>query len=308
VKAIYERLSPLAAKDLVACEVVRGRDFGCQWHFHPEIELILILRGGTDRWIGDNIDALHPGDLFLIGSNLPHDFRNDRTRGTPFHPVHAIVVQFHPDFLGSTWLECADMDGVRRLGQLAGQGLQVTGRTRERVTRRLRQAPRRQGIHRLILTLEILALLSRSRELRRIASPGFAPEVQISDGEKMGRICSFIQDRLTEPVYLREVARHAGMGEVTFSRYFRKRTGKTFPAYLNEMRVARVCRLLVETEATVMELALACGFESMANFEQQFRAYKHCSPSAYRRKALGNGMGELSEQLSPRYRQSVTPG
>src|SRR4051812_6266081 len=286
MKAIYESLPPLAAKDLVACEVVRGKDFGCEWHFHPEIELILILKGGTDRWIGDNISELRDGDLFLIGSNLPHDFRNERTRGARFRPVHAMVLQFRPDFLGTTWLQRTDMEGIRRLCQIAGHGLEVTGRTREKVAEKLRSAPRVRGMSRLILTLELLNLLAGSRELRRLASPGFAPEVQISDGEKMGAISAYIQDHVAEPLYLEEVARHAGMGPASFSRYFRHRTGKTFPAYLNETRVARVCRLLAETDATVTEIALACGFESMANFEKQFNALKGCAPKTYRQRAL----------------------
>ena len=54
------------------------------------------------------------------------------------------------------------------------------------------------------------------------------------------------------------------------------------------MRVARVCRLLAETDGTVTEIALACGFDSMANFEKQFRALKGCSPKSYRLRALGN--------------------
>jgi AraC-like DNA-binding protein len=287
MKAIYESLPPLAAKDLVACEVVRGKDFGCQWHFHPEIELILIQSGGTERWIGDNISPLRDGDLFLIGSNLPHDFRNERTRGARFRPVHAVVLQFHPEFLGGTWLQRADMEIVHQLCQRAGHGLQVTGRTAEKVAEGVRRAPRIRGLDRLIVTLQLLQILSRSRDLRPLASPGFSPEVQIADGEKMAEITNFIQKHLPEPMYLDDVARHVGMGSASFSRYFRQRTGKTFPAYLNEMRVARVCRLLAETDGTVTEIALACGFDSMANFEKQFHALKGCSPKSYRRRALG---------------------
>jgi AraC-like DNA-binding protein len=286
MKAIIELLPPLAAKDLVACEVVRGPNFGCQWHFHPELELLLTVKGGTHRWIGDNISPLEDGDLVLIGSNLPHDFRNDRGPGILFRPVHAIVLQFRPDFLGPTWLERNDMSRVQRLFQLAGHGIQVTGDTRNRVTQLIKRTPKARGIQRLILTLRILEILSSSRELRRIASSGFAPEVQISDHQRMGTISAFIEERIAEPLYLKEVARHAGMSEVSLSRYLRSRTGKTFPAYLNELRVARVCRLLAETDATVTEIALSCGFDSMANFDHQFSRLHGCSPKAYRQQAL----------------------
>jgi AraC-like DNA-binding protein len=285
-KAIIEHLPALAAKDLVACEVVLGQNYGCQWHFHPEVELLLTLHGGTHRRIGDNISPLAPGDLVMIGANLPHDFQNSRERGLPFRRVHAIVLQFRTDFLGPSWLERNDMIRVQQLFRLAGHGLEITGGTRRKVTQLIKCTSRARGIQRLIITLEILAVLSASRELNPISSPGFAPEVQISDRERMGAISAFIEQRITEPIYLEQVARRAGMSAASLGRYFRTRTGKTFPAYLNELRVARVCRLLVETDATVTEVALACGFDSMANFDQQFRRLHGCSPTAYRQQAL----------------------
>ena len=285
-KAIIEHLPALAAKDLVACEVVRGQNYGCQWHFHPEVELLLTLKGGTHRRIGDNISALSEGDLVLIGSNLPHDFQNSREPGVPFRPVHAIVLQFRPDFLGANWLERNDMSRVKRLFQFAGHGLEITGDTRRKVTQLIKRTPAARGVHRLIITLNILAVLSASRDLKRLGSPGFVPEVQTSDRERMGAISAFIEQRIAEPLYLRQVARHVGMSETSLSRYFRSRTGKTFPAYLNELRVARVCRLLAETDATVTEIALSCGFDSMANFDQQFSRLHGCSPSSYRQNAV----------------------
>lgn len=303
-KAIIEHLPALAAKDLVACEVVRGRDYGCQWHFHPEVELLLTLKGGTHRRIGDNISPLKDGDLVLIGSNLPHDFQNSLERGVSFRPVRAIVLQFRTDFLGPSWLEQNDMSRVQQLFRLAGQGLEITGRTRRKVMPLIKRTPRARGIERLIITLEILSILSASRELKGISSPGFAPEVQISDRQRMGAISAFIEKRIAEPLYLEEVARHAGMSAVSLGRYFRSRTGKTFPAYLNELRVARVCRLLVETDATVTEVALACGFDSMANFDRQFRRLHGCSPSTYRQQALRISGADEASSRGTRHRSN----
>jgi hypothetical protein len=201
MKAIIEHLPALAAKDLIACEVVRGRNYGCQWHFHPEVELLLTVSGGTHRRIGDNISALKKDDLVLIGSNLPHDFCNSRGPGIPFQPVHAIVLQFRPDFLGAGWLERNGMSRVQRLFQLSGQGLELTGKTRKSVAQLMKRTPKARGLQRLILTLQILAILASSRELKRISSPGFLPEVQLSDRERMGMISAFIEERITEPLY-----------------------------------------------------------------------------------------------------------
>jgi AraC-like DNA-binding protein len=284
MKPIYERLAPLAATDVVACERVRAKDFGCQWHFHPELELTLVISGGTHRWVGDNISPIKKNDLVLLGPNLPHDYRNDPAPGARAVSVDAIVVQFHPRFLGSTWLERANMSQVKRLITESAHGLEITGQTSLKVIELMTRIMRQRGLNRLILLLEILSVLSSSRELHRIASPGFTPEVQVSDTQRMGQISDYIQKNLHRQLYLHDVAEHMGMTDVSFSRYFRSRTGKTFPAYLNELRVARICRLLAETDATVSEIALNCGFDSMANFEKQFRRLQDCSPTTYRQR------------------------
>jgi len=284
MKPIHERLTPLAATDVVACERVRGKDFGCQWHFHPELELTLVISGGTHRWVGDKITPLEKNDLVLLGANLPHDYRNDPASGARRNSVDAVVVQFDPQFLGPTWLERAHMHQVKRLFTESAHGLEITGQTRVEVTKMMMQIAKLRGIKRLMLLLDILSTLSSSPELKRIASAGFSPEVQVSDSQRMGQISDFIQKNLERQLYLGDVAQHMGMTEVSFSRYFRSRTGKTFPGYLNELRVARICRLLAETDATVSEIALNCGFDSIANFEKQFRRFQGCSPTAYRQR------------------------
>ena len=287
LKPIREQLPPASATEVVACERVRGRDFGCQWHFHPEMEITLVLSGGSNRWVGDKISPLEPGDLTFLGTNLPHDFRNDAVPGKRPKPVNAITVQFHPAFLGGSWLEHAEMTSIQRLFQRASNGLQVTSQTRDRVEAMIVKLLGTRGVRRLILLLEILGEMSESRELLRISSPGFAPEVHVSDSQQMALVSAFIQENIEKPIYLAEVARHLGMTDVTFSRYFRSRTGKTFPNYLNELRVARVCRLLAETDHTVSEIAWSCGFDSMANFQKQFGRIQGCTPKEYRRRTMG---------------------
>jgi len=42
------------------------------WHFHPEYQLTLVLESHGHRMVGDNITPLRPGDLVLVGANLPH--------------------------------------------------------------------------------------------------------------------------------------------------------------------------------------------------------------------------------------------
>ncbi|MGH3681418.1 MAG: AraC family ligand binding domain-containing protein, partial [Natronosporangium sp.] len=99
--------------------VWRAADYHCPWHFHPEIELALITEGSGTRIVGDSVERYQPGDVTLIGAELPHSYAPAAERGG--HA--AVVVQFRPDFLGAELLARPEFTGLARLFDRAARGL-----------------------------------------------------------------------------------------------------------------------------------------------------------------------------------------
>jgi transcriptional regulator GlxA family with amidase domain len=64
------------------------------------------------------------------------------------------------------------------------------------------------------------------------------------------------------------------MSNVTFNRFIKKRTGKTFINYLNEIRISYAARWLMEKNLTVFEIAFEAGFNNIANFNKVFKSIK----------------------------------
>jgi AraC-like DNA-binding protein len=94
-----------------------------------------------------------------------------------------------------------------------------------------------------------------------------------------------VHARFHEALPLAQVARRAGLSPSAFSRFFRRRTGKTFQAHLLELRLAEVKRRLAgDAEATVAETAFACGFNNLSNFNRLFRRGAGASPREWRRR------------------------
>lgn len=286
MKPIVEKLSPLAAAEPVVCEVVRGQDFGCVWHYHPECEITLVLKGGTERLVGNNISPILPGDLVFLGSNVPHDYRNHTVAGEPHTEVEAIVVQFTPQLPGhEDWMQRSSMIPVRRLFQRAEQGLQVTGITRLTAARIVQEMLHVHGMKRVILLLQLLDLLSNSEELQEISS-AVLPQPRPGTSDRVSMACEYIASHLPEPIYVADLSAIVGLGKSAFSRLFKKSTGRTVPQYVNELRIARACLLLAETDLTVSQIAMDCGFVSPAHFQRQFREHQHCVPLAYRSRVV----------------------
>jgi transcriptional regulator GlxA family with amidase domain len=169
----------------------------------------------------------------------------------------------------------------------AALGLHIIGRTRDEVETLLLKCPEQSGLPRVITVLEILQRLAVSREVAPIASRGFAPELDPRDEERVNRVVQHIQKRLDETIYLETLAALVHLSPGAFSRFFKTRTGKTVPGFINELRIGRACRLLAETDIPVTNIALSCGFTNLANFNRQFLRLKKMPPREWRRKFAG---------------------
>ena len=281
MKPVFEQ-TPRRQWESFHCEVVRGPGYGATWHFHPEFQITLVLKSTGYRLVGDNIAALTPGDLVVVGANLPHVWQQDPEGGRG--AVHAIVVRFLESFLGRQFLDIPEAAGVKRLLRRAARGLRVTGRTRDLVAERLPRLPEAKGLNRVGELLAVLELLAQSNELRSIASAGFVPSLSGEDQGRMERVIAHIHANLTGDVDRAGAARAAHLSEGAFSRFFKLRTGKTLPEYINELRVGRACRLLADEERKVTDVALECGFHNLANFNRRFRELMRRTPRDYRRK------------------------
>jgi AraC-like DNA-binding protein len=281
VKPVFEK-TPSTQWESFHCEVVRGASYNATWHFHPELQLTLVIRSRGHRLVGDKFAPLTHGDLVLVGSNLPHVWQQDKTHGSSPNAVHAIVVRFLETFLGRDFLEIPEAEPLRRLFRRAARGLQVTGRSRDVVAAKMERLAHARGLERVAELLSILDTLAHSKELRPIASPGFVPNLASEDQGRMQRVCDYINTHLSDTIDRAAVAREAHLSVGAFSRFFRVRTGKTLPEYVNELRVGRACRLLADEQAKITDIALECGFRNLANFNRRFREITKMTPRDYR--------------------------
>lgn len=283
LKIVFENIQPEPAQSF-HCERIAGPDYGTPWHFHPELELTLVLRSKGHRLIGDTIAPLVPGDLVLVGSNLPHVWHQDRAQDASPLAVDAIVIQFASDFLGAEFMRRPELRHVAGLFERAGRGLHVTGATRDAVVQRMRRLLALTGLDRLLELLHILATLAGSSELKPVASVGFRPTLDHADQQRMERVCRHIDIHLADEITRTACAAAAHLSPGAFSRFFRARTGKALPAYVNELRIGRACHLLGHTDEKITEIGAKCGFANIANFNQHFRSQHGMAPRDFRRK------------------------
>ena len=255
--------------------------FPFYWHYHEHLELTLIESGAGTRFVGDSIAPFAPGDLALLGSNLPHTWSSEeqgRSKGPRSHRV--IVVHFPKELFVS---EAVEFRPIRRLLQRAERGCTFSRQVAQRAAEHMRALPGLRGFAAWTQLSSLLNLLAQDPKPSQLASAGYTPTVRQGAQRRLERALAYIEGQAdSDTLSLRDVARTVHLTPAAFSRFFRQMTGGTLVSHINTVRIGRSCHLLSESDRSVTEIAYACGFRNIANFNRRFRALKRMTPTAFR--------------------------
>ncbi len=269
------------------CSRSAGRGFPYVWHFHPEVELTLILSSEGHRFVGDSIESFAPGDLVLLGPHLPHTWHSfvAESESSPVY-AESVVVQFRQDIGGLDWLDLPEAAGVRHLLGRARRGLAFPPGYRG-IDRSLIRLAELDGWTQLIGLLDILGQLAADPDAGRLLSgSGHALPPRLDDQHRIDRICRRLAESYTQPITQAQAADDEHMSPSSFSRFFKRMTDRTFVGYLHELRVADACRRLAHPEASITDIAFDCGFANVSNFNRVFRRLRGASPREIRQRLM----------------------
>ena len=281
--------SPISVDRAFEYKFLKASHFDANWHFHSEYQLFIVLRGTGTRFIGDHVHPFKPGDLVLTGPDLPHLWRSDLEyfEGDRQLSTEGIVIYFPEDFFGNQFLQKMEMYQIRQLLLRSKRGLSFRGRIAERVKRMMLQLLNKKDFEAILHLLNILQVLARTDEYTLLASTGYSNSLRESDTERMNRVHAYVMKNFREKITLHEVAALANMTPSSFSRYFKTHANKTFSEFLTEIRIGYSCKLLIEKEMNIAQACYDSGFNTLSNFNRQFKSFTEYSPMAYRNKYAG---------------------
>lgn len=282
MKAHYEKLA-CASRSLLAFERCEP-EFPFYWHYHPEIELTLIAEGYGERLVGDSRAQFRPGDLVLLGPNLPHTWWSHRRPQVSSGMHRAVVLQFSADLFGNL-LALEGMSPIAQLLERARCGLAFpqTDGVRAAAARLVKIPALSQG-RRVLALLLILLELADERRAILLSTSAIRPMCQIKHQRRINKICLYLEHRDAEKINWDELSRLIHMCRASLCRFFRRATGRTMTQYLNEIRVDSAARLLVDTDLNVLDVAFRAGFGNYSNFTRQFKKIKGYGPRELRRR------------------------
>ena len=252
-----------------------------QWHHHPEYELTLTLNSRGQRFVGDAIGDYGDGDLVLVGPNLPHTWAS-RERIDEGAPHRALVMWFHPDWAASLLGLLAELRDVGDMLRRAQRGLQFSRYAATLARPAIEALFTRPPEDRLTGLIEILRILARDA-----ATPLASPrQVQLPAGSRtrIDRVLDHIHLHYAEGVSIPDLAELAALSPSGLHRLFRRHTQQTVSDYVMRLRIGEACALLSATTRPVSNIAGDVGYDSLANFNRQFKALKQMTPRTFRRQ------------------------
>ncbi|MDD7389338.1 MAG: AraC family transcriptional regulator [Lachnospiraceae bacterium] len=261
-----------------------------QWHWHPEIELTLFLKGEMIYQINQDSYHVKAGQALFGNCNTLHT-------GRMLHPGQSLPdceylsITFHPRILygnDSSILKSRYIDCICAGNTLPSLHLDGSQEWHEQAISHLLEIHRIAGEKPTAPELRTQIELSQFWLLLYLWFQDSTKELQpysLKNQERLQHILEFIQNHYQEKISLEDIAGSVNICRSECCRFFKAQIGETLFHYLLHYRIQQSLPLLAETSLSITEISEQTGFSSPAYFSRIFHKFTGISPAAYRKKA-----------------------
>ncbi|OPH56416.1 AraC family transcriptional regulator [Paenibacillus ferrarius] len=259
-----------------------GQENFQKWHYHKEVEFILVLEGVHRMYTPTQTYQLNPGEVVVIGSSQLH-------RGFGLQGQQVTYLVLHVDL--EPYFDPAMMHYTRHFMEVLNplEDLNYIFRKFPHVQKEV--ASILLGIHEEVMQKQkgyeiavsmhikhLLLTLLRNDEQELLLAHEYV------DADVFRPVSAYIEEHLAEKINMAEVSRIVGMSYAYFSKYFKKKVGISFTDFVNRKRIAKAERMLAIGNKNVTDIAVEVGIENMAHFYELFKRFSGCTPRQYKQK------------------------
>ena len=264
--------------DFRITKVRRDRSQGRQdTHVHPYYEIFYLINGDCTFFAGHNIYRLNQGDLVIIPKGELHKSTYPETGYS-----ERVVLCFKEPRL--EWLRQL-VDGQLLADSLSPGVISIPEKRREYLESFMEQMLAESENPDLLSAaviqtklMEVILFIIRCRQLGQDVVKDFDETNQL-----IQQAVTYIYENFRKRLTLEETADRLHISRSYLSKRFKAVTGFGFKEYLTHIRIQHACRLLLDTNRSITDIALECGFGDSNYFGDAFRHVKGVSPSRYRK-------------------------
>ena len=274
---IQQEICPITTEDLFIILDHPNAKFEYPIHCHPEYEINVVMNIDGKRVVGDSEETFSKLDFVMVGPFIPHVWKSDEEEN------RVVTIQFSSELLNFPIMNKRLFTPIKKLLIDSRQGLQFYGPDAERIKDEILELTRIQGFQTATMFLNILNSLAQAPR-RKLVSNMYESEnlIHESKSRRISKVCRHIEENISHKITLSDAAKMVNMSDSAFSHFFKKQTGISFITYINNLRVAKACDLLANTNLSASEVCYDCGFNNKSNFIRLFSKRKNMTPIEYR--------------------------
>ncbi len=260
--------------------------FTYPWHFHSEYEILYVIEGTGTSFVADNVAHFYPGDLALLGSNLPHFWRSDEA----YHDINSkkkidyIVIQFPAELFCESLFRFPEFHAIRELFDRASRGIRFLPPFSVEAGEQVKSIAGSEGFNRIVLLLKLLNSMAKTSRYKVLAGELYHRQNHDFTDDRLTRVMHYLNTSYRQKIALEKVSGIANLHPAAFCRYFKEKTGKSFSEYVNDMRISYACKLIIEGKLSVSQVCFESGFNNLSNFNRTFKRQTQMTPTEYYRR------------------------
>jgi AraC-like DNA-binding protein len=242
-------------------------------HYHPQIEITYIIQGTGMCFAGESVQPYQPGEIVILGDNIPHAFISSRDHYNTEKPIisRAINILFSKEMFGDTFLSMPENQFINSVFSDAKRCIRFSRKKSSELTSLIIKLSTTKGFERLDLLLQILYYMDSSEDKEFLNVPYLSYDINKEDMKRINKIYEYVFANYHNYISLKTIAEISNLSPQSFCRYFKNRTNKTFSKFLAEIRIGQASKLLKEDNKTVTDICYEVGFNHFSSFNKQFK-------------------------------------
>lgn len=274
---VYPFKIPKRPNENIILQIDRSPQFYDKLHSHEEIQLSYIVQGKGKLIVGNEVTTFESGDFVAIGSNVPHLFLSQIAS----NHSHMISIFFTMDSFGTVFFQNQEMEVLKPLFQKLPYGFKSWD-DKDFIKDLFLELKNENKFELFLGLLKLLSYLSK-KETTQILQEPHTFRISKNQGQRLQIVFDDVMQHFQNEISLKEISDKVHMSKNAFCRFFKERTNKTFFQFLAEIRIQHACELLRESpETSIAEIATLSGYNTISNFNRQFKNIKNVSPRTFR--------------------------
>ncbi len=247
-------------------------------HWHSEIEIIRVLDGELEVRLNNKEYVAHKGDIVFVN---PETIHGASPKGCEYE-----CLIFHMDFLDVPTNSCRFFIESVLHNEFMIKDFNLCGDSAihsavDDVIEAMKHKSSGYKFKVIGYLYELLGVIVDNH----LYKPTSGESTLYNDKNipKLKKILTYLRQNYDKQLTLTDMAQAAGMSPKYFCYFFKEMTGKTPVEYLKGFRIEKASRKLLNTDASVTDIAFACGFNDLSYFIKTFKSVKNVSPAKFRK-------------------------